>query len=81
MQYRQAMPAQRHETSVLADTCFENKLVNRATETLREDSFDIVANLGEKARRSRTQVLVKLESHAVLLPGKSTYRSRLISAP
>src|SRR5271157_1326109 len=60
------------QTSVLPNTCFEDKLVARTAEALLEVGFDIVAFLREKARRSRTEVLVKLESHAALLPGKST---------
>jgi hypothetical protein len=71
---------EREQTSILLNACFEDKLVPPTTETLGEDGFDIVASLGEKARRSGAEVLVQLESHAALLPGKSTYRSRLISA-
>jgi hypothetical protein len=71
----------REQAPVLPNTCFEDKLVARTTEALIQDSFNFVACHREKAGRSRTQVLVKLESHAALLPGKSTYRSRLISAP
>ena len=72
---------QSQQTPLLTDTGFEDQFVRRATQYFLKDSCDIVPRRREKVRRSRTEVLVELELHAALLPGKSTYRSRLISAP
>jgi hypothetical protein len=75
------VPCHPFSKTAIWPTRFENELVPPTTEPLREDGLHIVASIREKARRSGTQILVELESHAALLPGKSTYRSRLISAP
>lgn len=71
----------RNRDRVRPDSGSEDDLVVRTAESLLENRCDIVAGFTEEVRRSRTEVLVQLELHAALLPGKSTYRSRLISAP
>ncbi|SPF34875.1 hypothetical protein SBA4_1590016 [Candidatus Sulfopaludibacter sp. SbA4] len=63
---------ERQQTTTLPNTRFEEKIVVRTDKALWEDGLDIMACIREKARRSGAEVLVKLESHAALLPGKST---------
>ena len=41
----------------------------------------IVAAFANQVRGTRSEVLVELEFHAALWPGRSTKRPRLISAP
>src|SRR5271157_1146546 len=72
---------QADQAASFADTYLENRLVSSAPKTFRPDGLNIMTGLIEKMNGSRTEILVQFELHAALIPGKSTKRSRLISAP
>ncbi len=59
----------------------KNRLVGSAAKAFLPDRLDITAGLLKEMNGARTEVLIQFESHAALLPGKSTKRSRVISAP
>src|ERR1035437_1074495 len=72
---------QRNQTAALRDADLQQAPVVGSTQILLRDGFHIVPSLCKEPRSSRTEVLIKLELHAALWPGRSTNRPRLISAP
>lgn len=68
-------------TAMPGPPCGENDAVGRAAAPFVQNSMNFVAGLTKQRRGPGAEVLVEFELHAALLPGRSTKRSRLISAP
>lgn len=67
--------------SSFAAADLEQLLIGAAGEVFLLDGVRVVATLDEYAQGSISEILVQLELHAALEPGRSMKRSRLISAP
>ena len=72
---------QRNQTAPLADADFVDRCIWYSVQVLLGNGLDIMAGLLKNRGSARAEVLVQLELHAALISGRSTNRSRLISAP
>lgn len=74
---RSSVIGQRPSEAQTSNRC----LVVCAGQPLLGDRLHIVTACDDQFRRAGTEVLIELEFHAALRPGRSTKRPRLISAP
>lgn len=70
-----------NQTAMFPHADLKKPGIRAAADPFPVSGFRIVPGLAEKIQCSAAEVLVQLELHAALEPGRSTERSRLISAP